>query len=447
MDSLSNDNILEIALEIPIYSISQFCQTSKRFNRIICNNEWFWKQKFIRDHGEISWTGSWLWLYQNYMNAWSFGFNTFGQLGHSDRISRNIPEQILDLEPKYVSAGFYHTVVIDLYDNVWMFGNESYYDSIPTQIPNFKAKQVSAGNHTLMIDFDDNVWTIKTSHMIDNNTVPNQIPDLKAKQVSTGNGCTHSIIIDLNNDIWTFGYNMNGELGLGDYKNRDVPTKIQRLKAKQVSAGGKHTMFIDLANYVWAFGSNRYGQLGINDELNRRRDIPRQIMFLKAKQVSAGGYHTLLIDLDDNVWAFGNNDEGQLGLGDNERRYSPVQIPNLKAKQVSAGTKHSIVIDLHDNIWVFGGNLHWQLGISDNDEYRKYRIIPTLIPNLKAKQASAGFGHSIVIAKQLKIDCDNEQLHNETKCNQYHRISGFRRSKSKFPLIGKISTCSMKLRR
>ena len=52
-------------------------------------------------------------------------------------------------------------------------------------------------------------------------------------------------------------------------------------------------MVIDLNDNVWTFGRNRYGQLGLGDQENRSR--PEQIIGLKVKVISAGGYHTVVI--------------------------------------------------------------------------------------------------------------------------------------------------------
>lgn len=132
-----------------------------------------------------------------------------------------------------------------------------------------------------------------------------------------------------------FGDNDFGELGLGDNENRNIPTQTPNLKAKQISAGTAHTVLIDLKDDVWSFGSNEYGQLGLGDNYNT--NIPTQIPNLKSKQMSAGWYHTMIIDLEDNLWGFGRNIAGQLGLGDYKNRNAPTQIPNIKAKQVSTG--------------------------------------------------------------------------------------------------------------
>ena len=128
--------------------------------------------------------------------------------------------------------------------------------------------------------------------------------------------------------------------------------KYPNIKAKAVSCGTNHTMIIDLNNNVWAFGSNNFGQLGLGD--NQYRLIPTQIPNIKAKSVSCS-YHTMIIDLNNNVWAFGQNDHGQLGLGDRQDRNIPTQIPNIKAKTSSCGHSNTILILSPSP---FGSNVH-----------------------------------------------------------------------------------------
>lgn len=77
---------------------------------------------------------------------------------------------------------------------------------------------------------------------------------MKAKAASCGNGYT--MIMDSNNSVWAFGRNTDGELGLGDIRERLIPTPLSNIKAKAVSCGKGHTMIIDLNDNVWAFGDN-----------------------------------------------------------------------------------------------------------------------------------------------------------------------------------------------
>jgi alpha-tubulin suppressor-like RCC1 family protein len=216
-----------------------------------------------------------------------------------------------------------------------------------------------------------------------------EIPNLKAKQVSTGSH--HTVVIDLNDNIWVFGQNITGQLGLGDYKNRYTPTQIPKLKAKQVSAGMLHTLLMNLDDNIWAFGNNLSGQLGIDNTIKKNRYVPITIPSIKAKQICAGGLHSIIIDVNDNVWVTGYIFQGLSYF--NSDICVPTQIRILKAKQVSAGGSNVAIIDLDDNIWVFYSNGLGQLGI-DNikcaDELIK-------IPDIKAKQVSANSNRTIIL--------------------------------------------------
>jgi alpha-tubulin suppressor-like RCC1 family protein len=103
-----------------------------------------------------------------------------------------------------------------------------------------------------------------------------------------------------------------------------------------------------------------------------------------------GLFHTVIIDLNDNVWIFGYNHFGQLGLDDNER----ISEPKLKAKQICTGDRHTIVIDLDNNIIVFGSNKHEQLGLNISEEFIN---VPTQIPGIKIKQISSNHSSSAMV--------------------------------------------------
>jgi len=223
---------------------------------------------------------------------------------------------------------------------------------------------------------------------------PTKIPyDIKAKQIACGG--RHSMIINTDSNVWSFGTNTFGQLGLGDNgldTDRNIPTQIPNIKAKQIACGEQHSMIIDMNDNVWSFGQNLDGQLGLGDGLFSFNK-PIQIQNIKAKQIACGGNFSMIIDTNSNVWSFGNNYKGQLGLGDKEKRNKPTQIPNIKAKQISCGEYHSMIIDTDDNVWSFGFNDYGQLGLGDNERRHK----PIQIQNIKAKQIACGFHHSMII--------------------------------------------------
>jgi alpha-tubulin suppressor-like RCC1 family protein len=406
--SLPPELILEIALSLTLEEIQNLCMTSNKFNEIICENEYFWRRKYLQVYQEepsfdvISWKE----LYLGY-NVYAFGTNEDGQLGLGDIQRRKVPTLIPNIKARQISAGYGHSLLIDLENNVYAFGF----------------------NYLSQLGLGDRL----------DRSVPTLIPDIKAKQVAAGEA--HSLLIDLENNVYAFGENDEGQLGLGDIQTRSVPTLIPNIKARQIAAGPTHSLILDLdgngsdpsSGRVFAFGENQLGQLGLGD--THDRSVPTLIPNIKAQQIAAGYQHSLLIEVkgkvcdppsgrvydptsgrvydptsgrvydptsigdrvydppSGRVFAFGDNDEGQLGLGDFEDRFVPTLIPNIKAKQVATGFNHSFILDSENNVYAFGSNKQGQLGLGDFED----RIVPTLIPGIKARQIVTGLAHSFII--------------------------------------------------
>ena len=139
MENLPVELILSYALSLDLPSITHLCQTSAQFNEVICNNEYFWKHKFIRDYYYVpEFNGSWKHLYQVFGDVWSFGY------GYS-----NSPKQIPNIKAKMIASGELHSMTIDFENNLWGFGYsvlgqlgtlesaQQENTSVPIQIPNF----------------------------------------------------------------------------------------------------------------------------------------------------------------------------------------------------------------------------------------------------------------------------------------------------------------------
>ncbi|MCL2808870.1 MAG: hypothetical protein FWD24_02255 [Treponema sp.] len=170
-------------------------------------------------------------------------------------------------------------------------------------------------------------------------------------------GTYHSLAIDSNGDLWTWGLNMYGQIGAGDggggnrnfNRHRPVQINTEKLNAHisstkflVVSAGSFHNLAIDTNGILWAWGRNNNGQLG--DNTTTQRTKPVEIRHgTKFKSISAGAVspeyasHNLAIDIDGNLYAWGNNSFGQLGDGTTIQRTSPVHIKtDTKFKSISA---------------------------------------------------------------------------------------------------------------
>jgi hypothetical protein len=121
---LSDDEILQIALQLNIADLSYYCLYNSRFNDVVCNNDWFWKEKFLMDFGppEYDQVEDWKSLYKNYGSVYVFGSNMVGQLGLGNILNRRVerPTKIPNFRFKAISAGKSHTIAIDINDDVWI---------------------------------------------------------------------------------------------------------------------------------------------------------------------------------------------------------------------------------------------------------------------------------------------------------------------------------------
>jgi hypothetical protein len=126
--------------------------------------------------------------------------------------------------------------------------------------------------------------------------------------------------------LWAWGYNGEGELGLGDTTQRTTPVQVgTETKWVSVAAGGYHTIGVKSDGTLWAWGYNGEGELGLGD--TTQRTTPVQVgTETKWVSVAAGGYHTIGVKSDGTLWAWGYNGEGELGLGDTTDRTTPVQV-------------------------------------------------------------------------------------------------------------------------
>ena len=182
-----------------------------------------------------------------------------------------------------------------------------------------------------------------------------------------------------------------------------------------VSCGSFHTLALDLDGNVWSFGLNNDGQLGIGQYYDRFI-YPKQVdIGERCKYISCGGNSSYVIDINDNIWVFGNNSNGQLRsrkglisttgieiLNETDRYiYIPTLMESLllpTIKSISCGYNYAILSDINEKIWGLGGNDEKQLGIK-TEEVSTYIPIEIKLDDVhKIKKIACGYSHTIVLA-------------------------------------------------
>ena len=192
-------------------------------------------------------------------------------------------------------------------------------------------------------------------------------------------GGNHTITLSNDGTLHSFGYNDQGQLGLGH--NNDhvfLPTPIPNLpKINMVSCGFGFTVCVDYEGFMWSFGGNDYCQLGTGN--NTDFNVPQKILDIPpVLSVFCGGYHTLIITTDSNLWSLGYNEYGQLCLGDAEDRSKVQKTSFSNISKISTGNFHSLFQNNKGEIFSCGYNEYGECGLG---HFNNPQITPSLILN------------------------------------------------------------------
>ena len=271
---------------------------------------------------------------------WSFGKNSYGQLGTGNKTNFNVPQKILEIPPVLsVSCGEDHTLIITKDSDLWSCGRNNHgqlclgnkaADQLKPQKTSFSnILKISAGYYHSL--FETNKGEIFAcgynqfgqcglGHCISPQITPSLIPNLPSHISQFVSGTNFCLILDSEGNVFSFGFNGNSSLGLGHNTDQNVLSKIPNIPPiKAISCAYQSCYLIDFEGNLWSFGYNAHGQLGYGNATNI--NIPKIIPTLKdIQQISQGcrGYHFFAKNSQNQIFAAGNNDHGQLGTGDTQ---------------------------------------------------------------------------------------------------------------------------------
>jgi alpha-tubulin suppressor-like RCC1 family protein len=334
----------------------------------------------------------------------SFGYNGDGRLGLGDKKNRFSPILMKSFEKtelKAISAGNDHSLFLTSQGQVFSCGTNavgqlglgypSQYEITPILIAIDNIMAISSGGmHSLLLDCQGQVFSFGyngSGRLGLGDSKDRAHPTLikiptKITAISAGNH--HSLILDTQGQVFSFGDNENGRLGLGDERDRSLPTLIETPMGEimAISAGSHHSLLLNSQGQVYSFGYSDNGLLGSGNIKHRMIPILiKDSRIGKMVAIAAGGGHSLLLNSKGQVYSFGNNDSGQLGVGDKKDKKEPTLIKETKnggIVAISAGSSHSLFCDSQGLIYSAGSNSFGQLGLAHNRE----EYSPTLIRNI-----------------------------------------------------------------
>jgi len=161
------------------------------------------------------------------------------------------------------------------------------------------------------------------------------------------------------------------------------------------AAGTNHSIAIKTDGTLWAWGENFNGQLGLGTT-NLGTTSPAQVSAATNwSQVAAGEYHSLAIKTDGTLWVWGYNNAGQLGLGDTTQRTLPTQLGTATNwSKVIGGLNTTFAIKTDGTLWAWGWNASGGLGVGDTADH----IVPTQVgTDTNWSEVTAENNHALAI--------------------------------------------------
>ena len=185
---------------------------------------------------------------------------------------------------------------------------------------------------------------------------------LSNKEATYFSGAGNYAAAIVEGELFMWGSNEWGQLGLGDENDRTRPTRVGNDSDwKSVAMGAFHALAIKENGDLYAWGYGGVGQLGLGSTASYT--TPQKVTAIAGawQSISAGANHSLALHSDGAVYVFGRNVNGELGLGDTTTRTTPTAIDANTYTQIDAGFQHSVIVRSDGAVFSFGQNHVGQL--------------------------------------------------------------------------------------
>jgi alpha-tubulin suppressor-like RCC1 family protein len=299
-------------------------------------------------------------------DVWAWGVNVYGEVGDGTT-SPYVTQAVKVVFPAGVVIAalanpmpFDGALAIDSHGHVWGWGLNAASDLClsgrnelrPEQLPLSGVTLATGARTHSLFDSKGRIYacgsgqygvlgngTLKSSPTP---TVVSGLPTSARVTVLTSSWGDAGALLS-NGTYYDWGFNDAGQLGTGGTADSDVPVKVELpAEVRQIFQGGSastngQTIAILKNGSVWAWGNNKKGQLGDGSTTSSDVPVPVDVpQGVTVVAVNSGGYSTFAIDSSGKLWAWGGNQNGQLGTGAASRvETHPVDV-GIHLTQVSS---------------------------------------------------------------------------------------------------------------
>lgn len=363
-------------------------------------------------------------------SAW--GDNEYGNLGDGTLMQRLAAVGVGSLtNVSQVAAGQVHSLAVTSDGSVWSWGRNTFgqlgtgaagLSKSPQLVSGISGTitHVAAGwTHSLALGSDGTVWAWgdnRDGELGDGNTIqsdtPVRIPGLSdVTQIAAGSGW--SLALRSDGTVWAWGGNQYNELGAqvpDANENSDVPVQVAGLSGiTQIAAGAEFGMAVQttvklgfLRHSLLTWGQETWGQVGNGQLMDPESPggviNPYQVTGIPAPAaIAAGTDSAMMVGTDGSVWSWGQDLYGNLGVGSGDGiLYSPTQTlnPGSGIIQLAAGYDYVLGLRSDGTVVAWGYNSNGQLG----DGTTTTSVTPVQVSGLSGvSQVSAGVDYSLAV--------------------------------------------------
>jgi alpha-tubulin suppressor-like RCC1 family protein len=394
-------------------------------------------------------------------DVFAFGWNDEGQLGNATSPMGSTPNPTPTLVAQLpagsgtvvqVAAGIGHTLELTSTGKLYAFGDNFYGElgtatnngsSSPNPVPELVTLPGQSGAIThLAAGYDFSLVSTSSGQLYSfglNNegelgrtadsganapalvTLPGQSGTITS--VSAGN--SHTLVATSSGQLYAFGDNYYEELGnttgVGTSTGDPVPTLVN-LPGKagtivQVAAGVGDSFAVTSTGQLFGFGNNQSDEIDANagGDVNPPELVPLTPSAGPIAQVAAGGYgfYALVLTKGGAVYAFGQNDEGQLGIGSTKGPYDTPSVVRLAGQlgavtEVAAGNYGGLAVTSSGQLYTWGDNDYGELGTTTHSGTTQPNPTPTVVAfpagtTIDAVALGSEARHTVALVSDLSI--------------------------------------------
>lgn len=319
-----------------------------------------------------------------------WGANGSGQLSDGTVTNRNAPAWVTPsvTDANQISAGWVHTCVLRTggtvscwgANNLGQLGTGDFTSRTgPTDVVGLAGpvEVISAndsGNCALLKSGGVQCWGEGPQGVLGDGTIANRATPgfptgLTSGVVQISGNSYHACVTMSSGAVQCWGKNDNGRLGDGTLVDHFTPAVVSGISsgAVAVTAGKNHTCALMAAGNVKCWGDNANGQLGVGDTTRRTSPVDVTALGNDVEMVAAGGFVTCALMKDTTVKCWGNNANGAVGDGTVVSRTSPVTVTGLTGVRTIAATggfsgDHACALLTNGQMKCWGQNSNGQIG-------------------------------------------------------------------------------------